>query len=223
MILLSYNIKDGGGERLPGLLKAIHDLDPDIAVLCELNGWQSNASPLPGYHLSLNTSGNTPYQVGILSREPPTELRFLNRGLHHGALLARFPSLSIVAAHLHPFEEEIRIREAEAILHAMEGVDGPIVIAGDLNSCLSHEAGINGRSGALERFFAGGFEDPGKDHTPNHSLCTALSPKDPRWRFDYILSKKISWSSLQSLHNPVYAELSDHWPVLGCGNVNALS
>jgi hypothetical protein len=89
------------------------------------------------------------------------------------------------------------------------------VIAGDLNSCIPHETNVNGRSGALERFFAAGFEDPGKDYLPNHTLCTALSPKDPYWRFAYILSRGISWRSVQALHDPAYATLSDHWPILG--------
>lgn len=215
MNLLSYNILDGGGERLPGLLKAINDLTPDIAVLCECNGWQGDLSPLPGYHLCLNTSGNTPYRVGILSREAPMGVALLTEGMNHGALVARFPSITVVATHLHPFEEAFRIREAEAMLQALKGIEGPLVIAGDLNSCLPQEANVDGRSGALERFFAAGFEDPGKDHLPNHTICTALSPKDPHWRFDYILSRGIGWRSVKALHDPVYATLSDHWPILG--------
>jgi endonuclease/exonuclease/phosphatase family metal-dependent hydrolase len=215
MRVLLYNILDGGGVRLPRLLDTIKDLAPDIAVLCELNGWHAGPSPLPGYHLSLNTSGKTPYRVGVLSREQPAEVVSLNDGLHHRALLARFQAITIVAVHLHPFEEAVRIREAVAILKALERIDGPLVIAGDFNSCLPDESGISGRSGALERLFAAGFDDPGKDHVPSHTLCTALSPDDPYWRFDYILSRGISWSTLRTLHDPAYAELSDHWPVLG--------
>lgn len=215
MKVLSYNILDGGGARLPCILEAIEGLAPDIAVLCELNGWQPCPSPLPGYHLSLNDTGKTPYRVGVLSRERPIEVVSLNDGLHHGALLVRLPSITILAAHLHPFGEDVRIREATAILNALEQIDGPVVIAGDLNSCLPDESGITGRSGALERFLAAGFEDPGRDHVSNHTICTDLSPNDPYWRFDYILSRGTSWSAVRTLHDPEYAHLSDHWPVMG--------
>jgi hypothetical protein len=217
MKVLVYNIMEGGGERMPGLLGAVADLEPDLAVLCELNGWEKGPAPAPldSYFFSLHTTGKTPYRVGILSRDQPEQTIAIHEGLHHGALLVRLPSLTVVATHLHPFEEPMRVREARAILKGIHGIAGPVIIAGDLNSCREDEAGISGRSGALEVFSAGGFDDPAFGQPDNHSLRTGLSPMDPYWRFDYILSRGIIWDSMRTLHDPRYALLSDHWPVMG--------
>lgn len=212
MRVLCYNIEDGGGERLPGLVTAINRLDVDVALLCELNGWPPglNVQGLRGC-LSVNESSATGYRVGVLTRSQPDSVTPLNAGLHHGALMVRAGGMTLIAAHLHPFEEARRIAEAERLATIIAETAGPLILGGDLNSLPDGPQ----RSGALSVLRRGGLADPLAGHPNAHTLQTGRSPDDPPWRFDYLLSRGVHWSAVQVLHDPAFAPLSDHWPVLG--------
>lgn len=212
MRVLCYNIENGGEERREALVAAINRLDADVALLCELNGWNSGShvNGLNGY-LSVNEESVTGYRTGILTRQKPWRIRCFNDGMHHGALIVTVDGLTIIAAHLHPFEEKVRMKEAELLVTICSGIGGPLIVGGDLNSLpTGHE-----RSGAPTLLRRGGLFDPLSDNPEAYTIHTGRSPKDPNWRFDYILSRGIVWHSMEVLHGAAYANLSDHWPIFG--------
>ena len=212
MRLLCYNIEDGGGERLAGLVAAVNRLDVEAALLCELNGWSTgrNARGLQGY-LSVNEASATGYRVGVLTRSRPDSVTPLNAGLHHGALMVRAGGLTLFAVHLHPFEEARRIAEAKRLAAICAAIEGPLILGGDLNSPPDGPQ----PGGAPSILCQSGLMDPLSGNPGAFTLQTARSPHDPPWRFDYLLSRGIQWSAVKVLHDPDHAQLSDHWPLLG--------
>lgn len=212
MRVLCYNIEEGGGERCSRLVAAINRLDADIAILCELNGWPSGreVKGLRGW-LTVNEGSATGYRVGILTRHEPQCGEQLNDDLFHGALKVVYNGITIMAAHLHPFDEGVRIREARRLGELCRATKGPLILGGDLNSLPEGPD----RSGATSVLRHSGLADPLLKKADAYTLRTRRSLDDPEWRFDYLLSRRINWTSMEVFRQPVFSDLSDHWPVWG--------
>jgi exodeoxyribonuclease-3 len=153
--VLTWNIRNGGGDRLDTILGVLRRERPDLLALQELRGFERK---MPAFAAAL---GMTPYlarsvfgqPVAVLVRPP---LRILASAavtwrLHHAAAAVRVGPLTLVSTHLHPFSPYRRMREATWLAHRFRR--GPVLIAGDLNGL-----------------------DPGTDH------AAALASLDPLYR-----------------------------------------
>ncbi|WP_229069688.1 endonuclease/exonuclease/phosphatase family protein [Actinoplanes sp. DH11] len=141
---MTWNIRTGGGDRLPAIIEVVRAVRPDILALQELRDF-------PGYgdrrltglatavgmtaHLVRSVFGQP---VAVLVRPP---LRIARRSgvrwrLHHAAAEATVPTtagpLTVVSTHLNPISPYRRMREAR-FLAARHAGRGLTVITGDLN------------------------------------------------------------------------------------------
>lgn len=143
--LLTWNILNGGGDRLPAIIEVVREVRPDIWAVQELRDFHRYGAGRLA-HLAAAT-GMTPHlarsvigqPVAVLVRPPLViERRAAVRWrLHHAAasVVVRTNSgpLTVVSTHLTPYSPYRRMREARwlAARHATDR--DLVVVAGDLN------------------------------------------------------------------------------------------
>ncbi|WP_189078389.1 endonuclease/exonuclease/phosphatase family protein [Mangrovihabitans endophyticus] len=143
---MTWNIKNGGGDRLDAVLAVVHRHRPDLLALQELRGFARRgglrmqrfaASAGMHAHLAPSVFGQP---VAVLAR-PPLRLAGDARvrwRLHHAASVAVVPTgagpLTVVSTHLNPFSPERRRREARWLAARYGGTRRLTLLAGDLNS-----------------------------------------------------------------------------------------
>ena len=162
MKLISWNVWEGGGNRIETILGVLRDVDADIVALQECNGWLDrpqkedddkrgeesifeDVQQRLGYAYgelgrgTIRGSGKR-YNVVLFSKELPLSSHCVE-GMHHAALLAEYRSslgsLSVVTAHLDPNDPAIRKSELEKIILLLRDSQNDIIV-GDLNA-LSHQ------------------------------------------------------------------------------------
>ena len=156
---LTWNIKTGGsGGRLEAVVTLLRREQPDLLALQELRGF-------PGRRMQevAGALGMTPFlarsvfgqSVAVLVRPP---LRIVGWSgvrwrLHHAAAAVRVPTtagqLTVVSTHLNALSPYRRLREARFLAARHRPAQGPVLLAGDLNSL-----------------------DPGTDHTERMAALT---------------------------------------------------
>ena len=148
--MMSWNIRTGGGDRLPAIVQVINEQRPDILALQELRDFQRHddrrmreVAEAVGMtaHLARSLLGQP---VAVLVRPP---LR-ISRGsavtwrLHHAASIAELDTaagpLTVISAHLNPFWPYRRMREARWLAARYAGRE-PVLVAGDLNGLAPDE------------------------------------------------------------------------------------
>lgn len=143
--LMTWNIKHGGGDRLPAIIGVIDRERPDVLCLQELRDFQRygqrrmrELAEAVGMTAHLAPPGWA-QPVAVLVREP---LRIQRRArirwrLHHAAAIAEIATtagpLTVVSAHLNPFSPERRRREAHWLAARYATPQGLALIAGDMN------------------------------------------------------------------------------------------
>jgi exodeoxyribonuclease-3 len=142
--LMTWNIKNGGGDRLPDITGVIHREQPDVVCLQELQHFHRYGRRL---HRLAQEAGMTVHlapagfaqPVAVLVR--PTR-RILRRSairwrLHHAVAIAVVETmagpLTVVSAHLNPFSPYRRYREARWLSARYRGDRRMTLIAGDMN------------------------------------------------------------------------------------------
>jgi exodeoxyribonuclease-3 len=162
--LMTWNIKNGGGDRLPAILRVIHREQPDVLCLQELQHFHRYG---PRLHALAQEAGMTVHlapagfaqPVAVLVRPPR---RILGRSairwrLHHAVAIAVVETtagpLTVVSAHLDPSSPYRRYREARWLSARYGSARRMTLIAGDMNGL-----------------------DPGADHT------ATLDSLDPLYR-----------------------------------------
>ncbi|MBO3742166.1 endonuclease/exonuclease/phosphatase family protein [Actinoplanes flavus] len=145
MRVLTWNIKNGGGDRLPSIIKVIDQARPDVVTLQELQGFHRyGGRRLRELAAALDMTAHLApsvlaQPVAVLVREP---LRIVRRAriswrLHHAAAVAVVPTpagpLTVVSAHLNPFSPYRRMREARWLAARHATPNGLTLIAGDMN------------------------------------------------------------------------------------------
>ncbi|WUJ12371.1 endonuclease/exonuclease/phosphatase family protein [Actinoplanes sp. NBC_00393] len=141
MRLMTWNIRNGGGDRLPAIIEVVKAERPDILALQELRDF-------PRYDRTTHFAtsvGMTPHlarsvlgqPVAVLVR-PPLQLgkrAAVTWRLHHAAAVAEVATtagpLRVVSTHLNPFWPYRRMREARWLAARYFG--DRTLIAGDLN------------------------------------------------------------------------------------------
>jgi exodeoxyribonuclease-3 len=145
MRVMTYNIWDGGGERLPLIRDVIQAQQPDVVALEEAND-RTHAEDLARelgmalYH----GEANSPWHIAWLSRLPVTyqqnhKLPVLSKTLMEIDVEWEGAPLQLFATHLNSERteqgEEHRVGEACAILQAMRERGGTLqLLVGDFNT-----------------------------------------------------------------------------------------
>lgn len=244
MRILTYNLLDGGGARLAGILALLRELTPDIAILTELNTWQTHTPGREprvahfaraagfGHHALL---AHSDYGVGILSRHPLVHAASLTTDVHHGILHVRSEVAHIVATHFSPNDAERRVREAAQVAALAREISEPLIVGGDLNSHSPRDAEMVAAFATAENqawatdyrahqtlLDAGLMDLAQASDQPlaeRPTTATALKPHEPRRRLDFLYAnaafvEKYPGLAARTLREPGLAALSDHWPVL---------
>lgn len=144
MKLMTYNILDGGDDRLELIAKIINDSAPDFVTINEANGFDANdnkklvdlshATNMPYFHLAL--SGEYDYHVAVLSKLPfkkVDELHPLMRAGIAAVIDSEIGEIYITGTHLTPYSEELRIPEVELLISDQKDYKNSILM-GDMNS-----------------------------------------------------------------------------------------
>lgn len=154
MKFMTFNIREGGedenGSRIEFIAKVIREASPDFVALQEADGFEgygdrrlreiSERLELPYCALSPGTprESDTQCHVASLSRYPLKKtFKFPDCAISGGALLTVVDSptgeLAVCNFQLDAYEEDVRLREIEAILEIMSPHERQILLA-DVNS-----------------------------------------------------------------------------------------
>jgi exodeoxyribonuclease III len=142
--LMTWNIKNGGGDRLPAIIRVIHRERPDVLCLQELQKFRRYGRRL---HALAQEAGMTVHlapagfaqPVAVLVRPPRRILRrsTVRWRLHHAVAIADVETtagpLTVVSAHLNPFSPDRRYREARWLSARHGSSRRMTLVAGDLN------------------------------------------------------------------------------------------
>lgn len=144
MRLMTYNILDGGEDRLDLIAEIINGSSPDFVTINEANGFDeednkklkdlSQATTMPYYHLAL--SGEFDYHVAVLSKLPLKKVYEIHPLMRAGISVvidSEIGEISIVGVHLTPYSENMRIPEIELLNSTQKDYPNRILL-GDMNS-----------------------------------------------------------------------------------------
>jgi endonuclease/exonuclease/phosphatase family metal-dependent hydrolase len=151
LTVMSFNILDGavgygpstGSGRWEAIVDIVSQERPDVLVLCECNGFDSDGSARL-YQMEQRTGlrGNlalaaTGYHVGIFARNARWIYAKPLLGFYHAALRVKLEiagePLTVVGAHLCPFSAQLRLGEAEILAYDAKP-DERVLLMGDLNA-----------------------------------------------------------------------------------------
>jgi exodeoxyribonuclease-3 len=143
--LMTWNIKNGGGDRLPAIIGVIRGEQPDVLCLQELQHFQRyGQSRLRELSEAIGMSAHLARSVlaqpvAVLVR-PPLRIRrrsSVSWRLHHAAAVAEVDTaagpLTVVSTHLNPFSPYRRYREARWLAARYGSAGRMVLIAGDMN------------------------------------------------------------------------------------------
>ncbi|MEO6761725.1 MAG: endonuclease/exonuclease/phosphatase family protein [Candidatus Saccharimonadales bacterium] len=146
---MTYNILDGGGNRLDLIAKVINNAHPDIITINEANGFNedngqklkrlSQKTGLPYYHLAL--SGEYDYHVAVISKIPFKARQEVHPLMRAGIIVVvetEFGDVSICGTHLTPYSEAQRIPEIRLIIDSQKKYKNRVLM-GDMNSLSSND------------------------------------------------------------------------------------
>lgn len=237
--LLSYNIRFGGGDRVPLIAAVISALEPDAVVLQEAtnpNAVDRLASEA-GYPHVLRRPG---WSVAFLGRRSPRSHTW-HRPVRSRGYLEVQPAgtdLRLVGLHLpaglSARGERARLYHVDAMLARLGGVaDDRTVLVGDLNSVsrgdeprvagmpfwlrllLHFDGGI--RTDVLDRLGSAGWIDAFRRLHPDRPGFT-LPPRAPQVRLDYLLVPEPVIGAVTTCEPvdgvPLVDRASDHLPLL---------
>ena len=151
--MMTWNIKDGGGDRLDAILRVIDAYRPDLLALQELGHVHRGRSRLLARieaatgmrgHLAPSLLGQA---VAVLVRPPGAIVSSgrvrgpMRHAAAHVTVATDAGPLTVASAHLHPTSPRRRYREARRLAAS---VDSVTVLMGDLNA-LDHPVPLAAR------------------------------------------------------------------------------
>jgi exodeoxyribonuclease-3 len=159
MKLMTYNILNGGNERLPNIIEIIKKESPDYLTINEANTFAkdnnkilkevANKTNFPFFDIAL--SGEYDYHVAVFSKYPfkkITKLQPLMRACLVAQIDSVFGELSIASLHLTPYTEDLRHPEIDSIIKFQNQFQNRILM-GDMNSLSKHD---NYDQGIIRKF-----------------------------------------------------------------------
>ena len=200
MRILTWNILHGGGRhRLPHLLMAMLDLEPDIIVVTEARRRFAGqlAAALADAGLSHHLHTDPPDNVNgvlLVSRSPlrPVTRPDLPECLRHRWIEAELPEAGLAIAGVHLAEAAKRTEHTlgwRTLLRAARARrDLPFAIAGDLNAWRVEGGGRSGPAATnLGRLTALGYTDAWAASHPDSPGDTWSDHAGRAYRLDYVL------------------------------------
>ena len=155
--VVTWNIREGGADRLGAIIAVLRRERPDLLALQELRGFTrhgglrmrglANALGMVG-HLAGSVFGQP---VAVLVRPPlrSMESSAVTWRLHHAAAMVTVPTtagpLTMVGTHLNAISPYRRLREATWLAAQCRSRAGLVLLAGDLNALapgVDHTAAI---------------------------------------------------------------------------------
>ncbi|HVA97027.1 MAG TPA: endonuclease/exonuclease/phosphatase family protein [Candidatus Acidoferrales bacterium] len=144
MKLMSYNILDGGVDRLPLIIDAIKKEAPDYLTINEANTFAQDDNKilkeltqqidLPYFDVALSEEYD--YHVAAFSKYPfkhTTKPHPLTRACLITLIDTDLGELSVASLHLTPYAEDLRHPEIDLIIKAQKQYENRILM-GDMNS-----------------------------------------------------------------------------------------
>jgi exodeoxyribonuclease-3 len=143
--LLTWNILNGGGDRLPAIIEVVREVRPDIWAVQELRdfrryGWKRLDDLAAAVEMTAHPARSLFGQPVAVLTAPA--LRVLGHHavtwrLHHAASTVVVETssgpLSVTSTHLTPYRPYRRMREARWLAARLASRGGLAVVAGDLN------------------------------------------------------------------------------------------
>ena len=225
--LLAWNIRHGGGARLPAITQALARHEADILVISEYRGGDSAnrlraALVASGY---LHATGLTPPPgrngVLIAARRP-----FRERGVVSEAVLEPYKMLRVelagfVLCGIYMPNLLAKVPYWEALIAALAAERGTAALAiGDFNTCRAYvdEPGaIDATAHFMEKVEAIGFCDLWRRRYPEGREFSWYSTRGNGFRIDHaFLSPALAAqaSAVHYSHEERLAGLSDHSPLI---------
>jgi exodeoxyribonuclease-3 len=221
--LLAWNIRQGGGSRLVGIMAAIARHDADVLVLSEYRGGDSALrlrAALAGIgYRTVTELAPPPQRVGVL-------IAARRRFFEHGALCVsveepyRLVDVDLGAVRLTGVYMPNLLRKVpywQALVDGLAArVDGDALAIGDFNTCRAYvdEPGaIDATAHFMDRMEAIGFRDLWRNRYPDGREYSWYSHRGNGFRIDHaFLSPSLAGRAgvVRYSHEERLAGLSDH-------------
>ena len=225
--LLAWNIRQGGGSRLPAIAEALIRHDADVLVLSEYRGGDSALRlremlerlgyryatalrPPPGKNGVLIAARRRFHTHSALSHELPEPYRLV------GVEFSRF---SLYGVYMPNLREKVPYWEA-LIARLMERTAEPVLAIGDFNTCRAYvdEPGkIDKTAYFMDRIDAIGFCDLWRRRYPDGREFSWYSTRGNGFRIDHaFLSPGLAARAepVRYSHEERLGGLSDHSPLI---------
>jgi exodeoxyribonuclease-3 len=225
MRLVAWNIRQGGGSRLPRIVEALQRHDADILVLSEYRGGPSAVRLLAaldalGYRYA-TTLAPPPGRTGVLiAARCPFEEHGPIDGLAEPCRLVSvaFDSFRMVGVYMPNLLAKIPYWEA--LIALCSECTGPALAIGDFNTCRPYldEAGAIDRCAHfMDRIAEIGFCDLWRRRHPDLREFSWFSTRGNGFRIDHaFLSEALAARTgpIRYSHEERLAGLSDHSPLI---------
>jgi len=227
MRLLAWNIRQGGGSRLPRIADALKRHDADIVVLSEYRGGQSAprlcaALRALGYRHA-TTLVPPPSRNGVLvaARRPFLDHGAVDMGLPepYRMISVDFTTFRLIGIYMPNLLAKIPYWEALIATLSSQSANRALAI-GDFNTCRAYldEAGaIDATAHYMDAIEQIGFCDLWRHRYPDSREYSWFSTRNNGFRIDHaFLSQELvaCAGSVRYCHGDRIAGLSDHSPLI---------
>ena len=228
MRLLAWNIRQGGGKRLPAIAAALAGHDADVVVLSEYRGGASaerlrEALSGLGYcHLSAALPPPGRNGVVIAARRDFVEHGSIDDGLPEPYRLVRIdlPGLRLCGVYMPNLLAKVPYWRALIASLAAESLLGETLVIGDFNTCRAYvdEPGaIDAAAHFMDEIEAVGFCDLWRRRYPEGREFSWYSTRGNGFRIDHAFFSAALSARARTIrysHDERVAGISDHSPMI---------
>lgn len=243
--LLTYNILNGGGGRLPAIAKVINACAPDLVLLQEATN-QANVEQLAEATGMVDCKTFKRQSLGFMSRKPVAASQWIRPRISRHAFLEVVPEgekLIVFGVHLSAvlaaWTEQRRTLEFRALLRSVAYHEDRFhVLAGDFNTIAPGDtleksklplylrqlmwlSGGGVRWRTIQTVLDAGYADAFRALHPADPGLT-LPTTNPQVRLDYVFVPRARVdlvSACNVVNQPLAVGASDHFPVVADFNI----